>query len=245
MTTVTNGEMHVYPGKFIVHKLTRKQPRLFNLPGFGTSTEASKELHVGDTLYLYTYEGEGYYKIWFNGDFYVDSLVADGIEGEITVEPKSTWWVYATSPLGWSGWTNKPYAFGNNNQCPDAYPWNVRVSYIVAEEKIRSEVEMIHYKSLYKKIKTLESAEIFGNGYTLYGKPNAMYIDVSVNNLHTMQYKERYAAIRKLAARIYQLSVEAGIEKQVQLAALCISCPQDDPDYVSLQKDIEAIANKQ
>ena len=76
----------------------------------------------GQTLYLLTYQGEGFTKAWFQGRLY-DEL--DGSEffnaacddnpsrcaGRVIEQPRREWWVQVRDAAGRTGWTNEPDAF--------------------------------------------------------------------------------------------------------------------------------------
>jgi hypothetical protein len=53
------GEVHTSPGRFIVKK----------------AYQGNENYRPGDVLWVYTYSGEGYFKVWFRGKMYQESLV--------------------------------------------------------------------------------------------------------------------------------------------------------------------------
>jgi len=67
-------------------------------------------LAAGDTLLVLDYEGEGSYRVWFDG--HLGFSGAGGFEGppgegpalrQLT-EPESQWWAHVTAPDGRNGW---------------------------------------------------------------------------------------------------------------------------------------------
>ena len=81
----------------------------------------------GDLIYVYTYTGEGYYKVWFKQDIHQMEIsflagwarceVDNTCWGKVITEPKSTWWIKIEDNEGNIGWTNKSDHFGNNDAC--------------------------------------------------------------------------------------------------------------------------------
>jgi hypothetical protein len=67
---------------------------------------------AGDTIYILHYEGEGYFKVWHDGNV-VDF---EGFSGE-AAQPKSTWWVQLKTHSGAIGWTVEHGNFGNKDAC--------------------------------------------------------------------------------------------------------------------------------
>jgi hypothetical protein len=98
------GEVHTAPGKLVV----KRDSDLFK---------------KGDVLWIYTYLGEGAFKIWHQGRFiereidldYENPSPADW--GYFEVKPKSTWWVKVRTAAGLEGWTNQPKNFSNKDAC--------------------------------------------------------------------------------------------------------------------------------
>lgn len=80
---------------------------------------------VGDYVWLLSYAGEGYYKVWYKGEIsYVlpddPSNDYDGGEYAETIiikEPKYDWWVKIKNWRGQVGWTNEPFNFYGNDAC--------------------------------------------------------------------------------------------------------------------------------
>ena len=100
------GEVHVTAGIFRVKKeFSRYKP--------------------GDHIYIYTYYGEGYFKVWFNGKYYEEefdfspygSSKSNSILGDFIKEPVSIWWVKIQTQSGQIGWSNCADNFGNKDAC--------------------------------------------------------------------------------------------------------------------------------
>lgn len=85
---------------------------------------SSEVLHIepGQTLFLLTYQGEGFTRAWFQGRFYngVDATPflsarcdtdPDQCAGEIVERPQSVWWVQISNAKGQVGWTDSPDRF--------------------------------------------------------------------------------------------------------------------------------------
>lgn len=106
------GEVHVNPVKFVIKKQT--------------TTYKS-----GDILWVYTYLGEGYFKVWFAGKMYEEDLgfspyggtegarCEKGLKcsGELGKNLKFTWWVQIQTGDGSIGWTDEPDHFDNKDAC--------------------------------------------------------------------------------------------------------------------------------
>src|SRR5262252_2487306 len=91
----------------------------FRQPVDLTSTEGTIHVEPGETLYLLTYEGEGFTKAWFKGKVYtgLDGSTAffsdpcTGCAGTIVARPRQVWWVSIRNAKGQVGWTNEPDKF--------------------------------------------------------------------------------------------------------------------------------------
>jgi hypothetical protein len=106
------GEVHSTPVRFVV-----KKPHA--------------EYKPGDVLWVYTYLGEGYFKVWRNGAMQEDNLGfspyggSPGARcenkkqcwGQLEKELEFSWWVKVRSKEGWEGWSNQPERFGNKDAC--------------------------------------------------------------------------------------------------------------------------------
>lgn len=106
------GEVRTVPSKFLVKKeYGRYKP--------------------GDELWVYTYLGEGFFKVWFEGKMYKEDLgfspyggtpgnrceKSEYCWGELDKDVESAWWVKIKSPDGWIGWTNQPENFSGKDGC--------------------------------------------------------------------------------------------------------------------------------
>ena len=76
----------------------------------------------GQTLYLLTYQGEGFSKVWFNGKLYEDVDISDVIDagcvdapercaGRVVEPSRTEWWVQVRNGAGQVGWTREPDKF--------------------------------------------------------------------------------------------------------------------------------------
>ena len=87
-------------------------------------SSSSGPIHVvpGQSLYLLTYQGEGFTKAWFNGRFYEDVDATDFLTGVCDVAPsrcagktieasRTVWWVQVRNAAGKIGWTREPDKF--------------------------------------------------------------------------------------------------------------------------------------
>lgn len=98
------GEVHTKPGKLVVSRVT-------------------DPFDKGDVLWVYTYVGEGFYKIWYQGKFIEEQIDFSwrnpGSEdcGAFELLPESVWWVKVKTHHGLEGWTNKPENFSNKDAC--------------------------------------------------------------------------------------------------------------------------------
>jgi|CXWL01.1.fsa_nt_gi hypothetical protein len=70
----------------------------------------------GDTLYLLTYQGEGFHKVWFKGRISSEETYDTALFRQIS-EPKAVWWVKVRNSRGQIGWSREPDNFGNKDQC--------------------------------------------------------------------------------------------------------------------------------
>jgi hypothetical protein len=93
-----------------------------------TLSSSPRPIHIepGQTLYLLTYQGEGFTKAWFNGELYRDVDTADFFNGVCDVQPsrcagkiidksQTEWWVQVRNRLGAVGWTDEPDKFDGKN----------------------------------------------------------------------------------------------------------------------------------
>jgi hypothetical protein len=98
------GEVHTKPGKLIVRR---------DLSTFRKS----------DILWVYTYLGEGFFKIWYQGKFIEDQIDFNIRNptpvdwGYFEIMPTSVWWARVRTPNGLEGWTNETENFSNQDAC--------------------------------------------------------------------------------------------------------------------------------
>jgi hypothetical protein len=96
-----------------------------------TSDTSGKSYKPGDVLWVYTYLGEGFFKVWFQGEMIEEDIgfVLHGVGGWIRCVddgtcwgrgkdfPKSIWWVKVKPQKSLEGWSNEPGNFGNKDAC--------------------------------------------------------------------------------------------------------------------------------
>jgi hypothetical protein len=106
------GEVHTVGGRFVV-----KQPH--------------GRYKIGDVLTVYTYLGEGHFKVWFGGRMYQENLdfspyggsagtrcaVPRYCWGELTRELDMVWWVKLRLSDGRIVWALGNENFSGNNGC--------------------------------------------------------------------------------------------------------------------------------
>jgi hypothetical protein len=106
------GEVHTIPSRFVV-----KKPHAPYKPG--------------DVLWIYTYQGEGFFKVWFKGRMYVEDLLfspyggsggprceaTDQCWGEMDKRLDSVWWIKIRLAGGRTGWTNEGENFSGADSC--------------------------------------------------------------------------------------------------------------------------------
>jgi hypothetical protein len=80
--------------------------------GQGNKTRVRK----GDTLYLLTYQGEGFFKVWYKGRVIPDVEI-DERKMKIGRQPTSVWWVKVRNKKGQIGWSRLPDNFDNKDSC--------------------------------------------------------------------------------------------------------------------------------
>lgn len=107
--------------------ITLKAGRVqFREPRDLNSSTGQIHIEPGQTLYLLTYQGEGFTKAWFNGRLYRDvdtvefyNAVCDmqpgRCAGKILEKSQTEWWVQVRNRLGIVGWTNEPDKFDGKN----------------------------------------------------------------------------------------------------------------------------------
>ncbi len=104
IATAQTGEVHTKPGKLVVKR---------DVAAFCK----------GDVLWVYTYLGEGFFKIWHQGNF-IEEQIDFSFEnpslddwGHFEVRPESVWWVKVRTSGGVDGWTKEPENFSNKDAC--------------------------------------------------------------------------------------------------------------------------------
>lgn len=106
------GEVHTKPGRFVVRR-------------------RHAEYKPGDVLWVYTYLGEGHFRVWWMGTMqevdlgfspYGGSSGARCEEsqqcwGHLEKPVVSRWWVKVRGEGGLEGWSDQPEHFGNKDAC--------------------------------------------------------------------------------------------------------------------------------
>jgi hypothetical protein len=98
------GEVHTVPGKLKV----LRDASLYK---------------AGDVLWVYTYLGEGIYKVWQDGKMVEEEIdVGPGNQqphawATWEKSPRSQWWAKIKLNDGTIGWTNKPRSFRGIDRC--------------------------------------------------------------------------------------------------------------------------------
>jgi hypothetical protein len=98
---ITGVVITLKPGKVVVKKAATL--------GSGRSRVRVK---AGDVLHLLHYQGEGFYKFWFNGRIYEAELPSDP-----DVEPQTVWWVKVRNERGQIGWSKQDDHFDDMDAC--------------------------------------------------------------------------------------------------------------------------------
>lgn len=73
-------------------------------------------LRRGDNLFLLTYLGEGFSKIWYKGRIFEGDPNDQELFKQIR-RPIDVWWVKVKNRGGQIGWSRQPDNFGNKDQC--------------------------------------------------------------------------------------------------------------------------------
>jgi hypothetical protein len=119
--------LHIRPGRFVLNRDMRVNGLTSGLP---------YPLAAGDTIFIYTDMGEGYYRArrteardtleeW---QFNVPGHGCDGgrrnyCDGQLTAKPVDRWWVRIQSPGGIVGWTDESRQFAQMEGCfPEPFP---------------------------------------------------------------------------------------------------------------------------
>ena len=93
------------------------------VPGLLTVVRDTSSYKAGEVLWVYTYIGEGYYKIWRDGQMIDEDLVKGPLKHHVhdwakwQRLPRSQWWAKIAMKDGTVGWTNKPDNFRRANPC--------------------------------------------------------------------------------------------------------------------------------
>ncbi len=101
-------------------------------PGKVEALKDYKAYKKGDTIWVYTYIGEGFFKVWFAGKMYeedvsfllhgenggyVGCVVKGTCWGKVLSKPQATWWIKIKTKEGLEGWSNQSQNFGNMDSC--------------------------------------------------------------------------------------------------------------------------------
>jgi len=95
------------------------------------SPDSGHSYKRGDAVWIYTERGEGYFRVWHNGQSYDEEatfmyqdmggwdacVAADTCWGKKISFPESLWWVKVKTKKGATGWTKKHENFGNIDAC--------------------------------------------------------------------------------------------------------------------------------
>jgi hypothetical protein len=74
-------------------------------------------VHRGETIYLLTYLGEGFFRIWRKGKLLEGEAFEDTTAFRVVNKPVAVWWVKIKNRRGQIGWSREPDNFGNKDQC--------------------------------------------------------------------------------------------------------------------------------
>jgi hypothetical protein len=108
---------------------TRAGRAQFSQPQDIETADGTIHIVPGQTLFLLTYEGEGYTRAWFNGRLYRGVDTASFYNGVCTFNPgrctgriiekaRSVWWIKVRNAAGRVGWTTE--AAGFDGKCLDS-----------------------------------------------------------------------------------------------------------------------------
>ena len=70
----------------------------------------------GEKLYLLTYMGEGFFKVWRKGRILEENMSEEG-SFKVISSPRSIWWVKVKNRRGKTGWSRESDNFGNKDKC--------------------------------------------------------------------------------------------------------------------------------
>jgi hypothetical protein len=95
-------------------------------------TRNNGRYHAGDTIWVYSYRGEGFFTVWFKGKMYVEDLGLSPYGGSggtrcqddsaycwgtLKTEHSSEWWIKLRLRDGRIGWTNRGGDYSNTDAC--------------------------------------------------------------------------------------------------------------------------------
>ena len=94
----------------------------FDVPQRLLTSSGPIDVAPAETLYLLTYQGEGFSKVWFNGKVYEDVDVSGFLNsvcedtpnrcsGRVVEPSRTEWWVQVQNKAGQVGWTREPDKF--------------------------------------------------------------------------------------------------------------------------------------
>ncbi|WP_295456308.1 hypothetical protein [uncultured Thiodictyon sp.] len=72
---------------------------------------------AGAVVYLLTYQGEGFYKAWYDGKVFKNLDFSDESLIKVETAPDEIWWVKVRDRKGQTGWTKETDHFGNMDAC--------------------------------------------------------------------------------------------------------------------------------
>ena len=87
-----------------------------------TTSSGTIDLMPGQTLFLLTYQGEGFTKAWYGGKVYTDVDTASFMNamcttkpeqctGKVVEKPQREWWIQIRNAEGQTGWTRESDKF--------------------------------------------------------------------------------------------------------------------------------------
>jgi hypothetical protein len=97
-----------------------------------TVTRNNGRYHAGDTIWVYSYRGEGFFTVWFKGKMYGEELGFSPYGGSggsrcqedssycwgtLKTEHSSEWWIKLRLSDGRIGWTNRGEDYSNIDAC--------------------------------------------------------------------------------------------------------------------------------
>ena len=98
------GQVHTRAGRFVVRN-------------------ATPPYKVGEVIWVYTYLGEGYYKIWRAGEIVSEEISVTPDQqnqndwGYYERAPESLWWINVRKENGLEGWTDRSINFSGTHSC--------------------------------------------------------------------------------------------------------------------------------